>query len=121
MDETNLMGGDITALIIPLAIILLLIASQWKIYTKANQPGWACIIPIYNIWILLKIIGKPGWWLLMFFIPIVNLIFAIWMLNLLAKSFDKGVGYTLGLLFLPFIFYPLLGFGKDTYVGSSAE
>ncbi len=98
-------------------IAIIILIAEWKIYEKAGQPGWACIIPIYNVFILLKIIGKPWWWLLMFLIPIVNLIFAIWMLNLLAKSFGRSEGFTIGLLFLPFIFYPILGFGKDEYQG----
>jgi uncharacterized membrane protein YhaH (DUF805 family) len=77
-------------------IAIILIIAQWKIYEKAGEPGWASIIPIYNVIILLKIIGKPWWWLLLFIIPLVNLVFAIWMLNLLAKSFGKSEGFTIG-------------------------
>jgi len=104
-------------IIIYLAIIVLLIVSQWKIYSKANKPGWACLIPIYNIIVLLEIIGKPWWWLLLFLIPIVNIVFAIWMTNLLSKSFGKSEGFTIGLLLLPFIFYPILGLGDAKYNG----
>ena len=104
-------------IIIYLTIIILLITSQWKVYTKANQPGWACLIPIYNTIVLLKIVGKPWWWLLLFLIPIVNVIFIVWVANLLSKSFGKGVGFTIGLLLLPFIFYPILGFGSSQYKG----
>jgi hypothetical protein len=68
-----------------LAITIFLIAAQWKIYTKAGQPGWACIIPIYNVYVMLKIVGKPWWWLLLMLIPFVNLIYAIWMTNMLSK------------------------------------
>jgi len=60
------------AIIIYLAIVILLIVSLWKIYLKANKPGWACLIPIYNIIVLLEIIGKPWWWLLLFLIPITS-------------------------------------------------
>ncbi|OQC35901.1 MAG: hypothetical protein BWX63_02199 [Bacteroidetes bacterium ADurb.Bin041] len=105
------------AIIIYLAIVILLIVSLWKIYLKANKPGWACLIPIYNIIVLLEIIGKPWWWLLLFLIPIVNIVFAIWMTNLLSKSFGKSIGFTIGLLFLPFIFYPILGLGDAKYNG----
>ncbi len=108
-------------IIIYVAIIVLLIAAQWKIYTKANKPGWACIIPIYNIIVLLEIIGKPWWWLLLMLIPGVNIIFAIWMANLLSKSFGKNEGFTVGLILLPFIFYPILGFGDASYVGPAGE
>ncbi|NLK53383.1 MAG: hypothetical protein GX293_00755 [Bacteroidales bacterium] len=105
------------AIIIYLAIVVLLIVSLWKIYSKANKPGWACLIPIYNIIVLLRIIGKPWWWIFLLLIPIVNIVFAIWMTNLLSKSFGKNEGFTIGLLFLPFVFYPLLGFGEAKYNG----
>lgn len=104
-------------IIIWLAFVVFLIAAQWKVYEKAGQPGWACIIPIYNIYVLLKIVGKPGWWLIMMIIPGVNLIFAIWALNMLSKSFGKDEGFTVGLLFLGIIFYPILGFGDARYLG----
>lgn len=100
-----------------LAVIFVLIAAQWKIYSKAGQPGWACIIPFYNWYIMTKIIGKPGWWVLMYIIPIVNIIFLIWSINLLSKSFGKDEGFTVGLLLLGFVFYPILGFGSARYVG----
>lgn len=99
------------------AFLLLMIISGWKIYEKANQPGWASIIPIYNALVLLKIVGKPWWWLLLMIIPIVGIIWGVWTINLLSKSFGKGVGFTLGLLFLPFIFWPLLGLGDAQYQG----
>ncbi|MDR9398694.1 MAG: DUF5684 domain-containing protein [Salibacter sp.] len=104
-------------IVIYLVIIVLLIVSQWKIYSKANKPGWACLIPIYNIIVLLEIIGKPWWWLLVLLIPIVNIVFAIWMTNLLSKSFGKSEGFTIGLLLLPIIFYPVLGLGDAKYNG----
>jgi hypothetical protein len=100
-----------------LAVIFVLIAAQWKIYSKAGQPGWACIIPFYNWYVLTKIIGKPGWWVLMYILPFVNIIFLIWSINLLSKSFGKDEGFTVGLLLLGFVFYPILGFGSAQYVG----
>jgi hypothetical protein len=108
-------------IIIYLAIIVLLIVAEWKIYTKAGKPGWAILIPIYNILVLLQIVGKPWWWILLFLIPIVNIIFGIWMLNLLSLSFGKNEGFTIGLLFLGIIFYPILGFGSATYVGPAGK
>jgi hypothetical protein len=98
-----------------LAIVVLMIASLWIVFQKAGKPGWACIIPIYNAIVLLQIIGKPWWWLLLCLIPIVNIIFAIWMINLVSVVFGKGVGFTFGLILLPFIFYPILAFGDATY------
>ncbi|NLC93291.1 MAG: hypothetical protein GX677_07525 [Treponema sp.] len=100
-----------------LAIFVLLIASLWKIFTKANKPGWACLIPIYNYIVMLEIIGKPWWWLLLFFIPIVNIVFGIWATNLLSKSFGKTEGFTVGLLLFSIIFIPILGLGSAQYVG----
>jgi hypothetical protein len=104
-------------ILIWLAVVVFLIAAQWKIYEKAGQPGWACIIPIYNIYILLKIVGKPTWWLVMFLIPVANVVFAIWMINMLSKSFGKDEGFTVGLLLLGIVFYPVLGFGDARYLG----
>jgi len=106
-------GGLLTV-----AIIVLMIVSAWKINTKADKPGWACLVPIYGTLVLLDIIGKPWWWiLLLIFLPGLNLIWAIWMTNLLSKSFGKGTGFTVGLIFLPFIFYPILGLGDAKYEG----
>lgn len=78
--------------VIWLALIVLLIAAEWKIFTKAGQPGWACIIPIYGTLVMLRIIGKPWWWLLLMLIPLVNIVFAIWAVNLLSLSFGKKRG-----------------------------
>jgi hypothetical protein len=102
-----------------LAIAVLYIASLWVIFTKAGKPGWASLIPIYNIIVLLEIVGKPWWWI--FLVLILPFIFGIWMLNLLSKSFGKGVGYTLGLLFLGFIFFPILAFGDAKYTGPAGK
>lgn len=105
----------IGVIIIYVAIIVLMIASMWKIYAKAGQPGWASIVPIYNIIVLLKIVNKPVWWIVLLLIPIVNFVMLIIIINALAKSFGKGVGYTVGLIFLGIIFYPMLAFGDATY------
>ena len=101
--------------IIYLAVIVLMVASQWKVYQKAGQPGWACLVPFYNIIILLQIIEKPIWWLLMMFIPFVNIYFAVVISIELAKKFNKETGFGIGLVFLPFVFYPMLAFGDATY------
>ncbi len=101
-------------------VIVLTIVANWKIFVKANKPGWAILIPIYNIIVLLQIINKPWWWLLLFLIPVVNIVFGIWATNLLAKNFGHDIGFTIGLLLLPFVFYPILGFGDSTYKGTTA-
>jgi hypothetical protein len=97
------------------AILLITVVAHWKIFTKAGQPGWASIIPIYNMVVLLTIVKKPIWWIILAFIPVVNVIIAIIVTHELSKSFGKGVGFTVGLILLPFIFFPILAFGKATY------
>jgi len=101
--------------IVILVVSLLLIVSMWKVFTKAGEPGWAAIIPIYNLIVLLKIAGKPAWWFILFLIPLVNFIVAIIVCIALARNFGKGTGFGLGLAFLGFIFFPILGFGDARY------
>jgi F0F1-type ATP synthase membrane subunit a len=103
------------------ALAILQIVATWRIYQKAGQPGWASIIPFYNFYVLLKIVEKPGWWLIWMFIPLANLVVFIWTANLLSKSFGKDVAFTLGLILLPIIFYPILGFGNAEYHGSAGK
>jgi len=107
-------------MIIWLAVVVLMIASMWKIFTKAGQPGWASLIPIYNIYVWCKIVGRPGWWVLLFFIPFVNFVIAIILGIDLAKSFGKGVGFGIGIILLGIIFLPILAFSGATYQGPSA-
>ena len=97
------------------AVLLLMIASLWKVFTKAGEPGWAAIVPIYNLIVLLKIAGKPAWWILLMLIPVVNLIPVVIIPLQVAKNFGKGTGFAIGLMFLGFIFYPVLGFGSAKY------
>ena len=102
------------------AFTILMIAAWWKIFTKAGQPGWACIIPIYNLYVWCKIVGRPWWWILLMLIPFVNFIILIILIIDLAKSFGKGVGFGIGLFLLPIIFFPILGFGSAQYQGPAA-
>jgi hypothetical protein len=105
------------AIIFLVAFAVFIIAAMWKVFEKAGQPGWAAIIPIYNIYIMTKIGGKPGIWTLFCIIPIVNYVFMIWLTNMISKSFGKDEGFTAGLIFLGFIFWPILGFGSAKYLG----
>jgi hypothetical protein len=107
--------GSAIIIIVYLAFIVLIVAGLWKVFTKAGEPGWAAIIPIYNGIVLLKIAGKPVWWIIGFFIPIISLIVGILVGIDVAKNFGKGAGFGLGLAFLPFIFYPILGFGDARF------
>lgn len=105
-------------MIVYLAVLLLIVISMWKIFAKAGKPGWAAIIPIYNLIVLLEIINKPVWWIILLLIPFVNIIFMIIVTHQLSVSFGQGIGTTLLLLFLPFIGYPMLAFGSAQYVGT---
>ena len=108
-------------IIIPLALVLLVIVATWKVFIKAGQPGWASIIPFYNTYVMLKIAGRPGWWLLLFFIPVVNLVITIIVMIDFARSFEQGAGFGIGLTFLSIIFMPILAFGDAKYVGAPAS
>lgn len=107
-----------TAAFLPGIIIgIISIVSMWMIFTKAGKPGWASIIPIYNVVVLLDIVGRPVWWILLLLIPFVNIIAIIIIYNDLSKAFGKGVGFTVGLILLSFIFLPMLAFGDAQYGG----
>ena len=99
-------------------VFIILLAAGWRVFQKAGKPGWAILVPFYNVIVLLEIVGKPWWWLiLIMFVPLGNLIWGIWATNLLSKSFGQSEGFTVGLVFLPFIFLPILGFGNAEYKG----
>jgi hypothetical protein len=113
-------GMGVVGWLLYIAVIVFYILCLWKIFVKAGKPGWAAIIPIYNIIVELEIIGRPWWWLLLMLIPVVNFVIAIIILFDLAKVFGKGTGFGFGLLFLSFIFIPILAFGDAKYLGPIA-
>ena len=88
-------------------------------YIKAGKPGWTSIVPIYNIVVMLEIVGKPLWWIILMLIPFVNIVVWFIIAHSLSRSFGKDIGFTLGLIFLPFIFYPILAFGNSQYMGGA--
>ncbi len=111
---------DSMLIIFVLLIVATLVISMWILFDKAGEPGWAAIVPIYNILTLLKIVNKPWWWLLLMMIPYAGIVWNIWSLNLFVKSFGKSEGYTVGCIFLPFIFLPMLA-ATGIYQGQSAQ
>lgn len=115
--ESGVAAFLITFFVIIGAVLILTIVGMWKIFQKAGYEGWECIVPIYGAIILFRIIGKPWWWLILLCIPLVNYVFLVWMWNMLSKSFGKDEGFTVGLIFLGFIFIPILGFGSAQYQG----
>ena len=110
------MGGVVFFLIMT-AIVIVLIASMWKVFVKAGKPGWAAIVPIYNIIVMLEIVGKPLWWIVLFMIPFANFVAAILIGLEMAKCFGKSQAFGIGLVLLGPIFYPILGFGDARYLG----
>ena len=98
-----------------IGFVIFVIAGIWKAFEKANQPGWACIVPFYNFYIMAKIGGAKNWWLI--FIPIINIYIVFVIMIAIAKSFGKETGFGIGMVFLGFIFFPILGFGDATYIG----
>src|SRR6185295_4091466 len=127
-EETNPSGGPGligalfggVSLIFTLAIVLLVFVSLWKIFEKAGKPGWAGIVPIYNIIVWLEIVGRPIWWIVLMFVPCVSIVVGILLCIDLAKAFGKGAGYGVGMALLPFVFFPMLAFSDARYVGPVA-
>src|ERR1700720_3069787 len=110
-----LLGAGIGILIVFLAIAIFMIICMWKVNTKAGQPGWAVIIPIYREVVWLNIVNKPVWWIILMLIPFVNIIIIIMVLHRFSLSFGKGAGFTAGLVLVPLIFWPILAFDKSVY------
>jgi hypothetical protein len=120
--EDDVPGGAALVLALGLvALVVLQLAALWKIYTKAGEAGWKSLIPFYNVIVLLRIVGRPAWWLLLLLVPLVNLVVLVIVSVDLAKAFGKGVGFMLGLLLLSFVFLPILGFGSARYHGRPTE
>jgi hypothetical protein len=108
-------GMNIVLLLLLLGVIAFMIVAMWRVFEKAGQPGWTALIPIYNTYILLKIASRPGWWLLLLFIPFVNFIVSLVVHYDVAKAFGRGMGYMLLLAFVPIIGWPLLAWGDVKY------
>ena len=114
----GMMAAFFAACLIPMIIVwVITVIGLWKVFEKAGKPGWAAIIPIYNYIVMLEIVGKPIWWIFLFLVPCINIVFLIWTINLLSKSFGQSEGFTIGIIILPFIFIPILGFGNYKYLG----
>ena len=108
-------GLGVFAMLVWLAIAVVVIASWWVVFTKAGKPGWACLVPIYNFIVILEIAGKPLWWIILMLLPLVNIVIGILVMIEFAKHFGKSAGFAIGMLLLPFIFFPMLAWGDATY------
>jgi hypothetical protein len=109
-----------------LVVAVFMIVCMWKIFVKAGKPGWAAIVPIYNLVVLMEIVGRPTWWVLLYFLSVIPfvgwigaLVVGIIVMIDLAKSFGKDTGFAILLILLPIVGYPMLAFGKDEYKGPS--
>lgn len=103
--------------IISLALCVFVLVCMWVVFRKAGKPGWAAIVPFYNLYVLFDITWGSGMRFLLLLIPIYNIILSIQTQVRLARAFGKSGGFAAGLVFLPYIFIPLLAFGKETYQG----
>jgi len=113
-------AGAAFLFVIYFAFIIAYVAGMWKAYDKAGEPGWAAIVPFYNLWVWVKIAGRPPLWFILALIPCVNIVIIFLLSMDTAKSFGKTEIYGVGMFFLPPIFWIMLGFGSATYVGPAA-
>ena len=114
-------GANPIGAILVLGFFIIFFGGMWKAFQKANEPGWAAIIPIYNAYVMIKISENKWWWLILAFLPLTNVI-ALFKISIdVAKAFGQGIGFGIGLAVLPFIFWPLLGFGGYRYRSQSAQ
>jgi len=107
----------IILLLVTLVVCILIIAGQWIVFQKAGQAGWKCLIPFYNMYVLMEISGKPGWWMFLLFVPLVGIVIYLFAMLSLAKKFGRSELFGVGLVFLPMIFFPVLAFGGSEYEG----
>ncbi|MBQ2153193.1 MAG: hypothetical protein II440_07070, partial [Clostridia bacterium] len=104
-----------------IALAIILVVSYWKMFQKAGEEGWKAIVPLYNSYTLTSLVFNSGWYFLLLFVPIGNIIFYVMMVFRLAKAYGRGTGFGFGLLFLPYVFFPILGFdSKSQYLGNPA-
>lgn len=120
-----LIGGIVIFLmvfvVIAIVVGILMLVAQWKLYKKAGERGWAALIPFYSNYVLVKLTWGNGWLFLFYLLPLGNIVFAIATNIKLARVFGKGGGYAAGLIFFPYIFVPMLAFGKAQYQGTDQK
>ncbi len=115
--ETQGGTAGMVFMVVWLAVCLAVVAGVWKVFVKAGQPGWGVLVPIYNAYLITRIAQRPAWWLILMFVPLLNVLAAVVLSLDIAKHFGKGPGFGVGLAFLGPIFYPILGFGGAEYDG----
>jgi len=118
--STNSVGAALWALLFFAVFYLIWAIPLALVFNKAEKPAWGAFIPIYNLFQLVTLVGRPGWWVILYFIPFVNIVVAIIVYYDLARSFGHGVGFTVGLVLLSWIFLLVLGLNADQYLGPAA-
>lgn len=98
-----------------MAVLVTLVVSWWRIFEKADQPGWASIIPVYNFVVLNRLAQYPWWFIFLYFVPLVNFVVYVLTMHRIVKRFGHGIGFTVGIILLFIIFTPILAFGKSEY------
>lgn len=102
-------------IVVFLALAILTIVAKWKAFEKAGRKGWVSLIPFYNYAVMLELANEPLWWIALLFVPVANIVTAIIVLHRISRTFGHGGGFTAGLVFLPFVFWPILAFGTSKY------
>ncbi|MFC0646226.1 DUF5684 domain-containing protein [Cellulomonas phragmiteti] len=113
-------GGALLFMVVGLIGYIVSSLGLMGVFSKAGKPGWAAFVPVYNLIVLLEVVGRPIWWLVLFLVPGVNVIATIIVMNDLSKSFGHEAGFTVGLVLLTVVFLWILWLGSSTYRGPAA-
>lgn len=117
MDSTSTSSVSVIFGIIALAVCVFLLVCEWKLFKKAGKPGWACIVPFYNLYVLFDIIYGKGVKFLLLLVPILNVIISVAVSIRTSQVYGKGTGLGVLNLFFPFVVLPILAFGDAEYKG----
>jgi len=119
-DDAAAAGVGVGIMVFYLAVLVFFTFVGWKLFAKAGKPGWAALVPIYNMVVFLQIVGKPVWWVVLMFIPVVSLVIGFMLSASLAERFGKGTGFAVGIALLGFVFVPMLALGDAEYLPPDA-
>jgi len=117
MGEGGIMGAGVAMIIVYLLIAVVYVVSYWKIYVKAGKPGWAAIVPFYNIIVLVEIVKKPVWWVVLFFVPCANIVALVLVSIEFVKVFGKPSWHAVLFILLGIVYAPYIAFSDAKYVG----
>lgn len=123
INSLNAIAGPLNSVLLGVSVVIaiIIVVALWRIFIKAGRPGWAAIVPFYNLYVLLKIIKKPGWWIILFFIPLVTYIIQIIVAIEIGKAFGKNALFsTIFLLLIP-VGFLIIAFDKSKYIYAETE